>query len=59
MKLSISSLGPTAFAREIASPSERYVPNMIDLDEDDCPTTIARRPLSRVPAKPQSGGTAV
>ena len=56
MKLSISSLGPTAFALEIASPTDRYVPTMVDLDDDDAPTTIARRPLQRAPEPPARAG---
>ncbi len=53
MKLSISSLGPTAFAREIASPTERFSAVLVDLDEDDIPTMIGHRPMPRVPARRQ------
>ena len=50
MKLSISSLGPTAFAREIASPTGRFSAVLVDLDEDDIPTMIGQRPLPRTTA---------
>lgn len=47
MKLSVSSLAPSSFAREIALPTGRFAAILVDLDEDDIPTTILAKPIAR------------
>jgi hypothetical protein len=47
MKLSLSSLGPSTFAHEIAVPPARFAATFVDLDDDDVPTRVLVRPARR------------